>query len=220
MLLALNDDKGTLAMGACWQQAVGGAILSELLLTGRLAVEKEKKKSFARVVDPTPLGDPVLDECLQMVRDRKKRHQLGPWVSRFANVKHLWKRVTAQLCRRGILREDEGRVLLLFKRKVYPEVDPAPERAIVARLRKAIFTSSHDLDPRTVVLVALAHHAGLLHGCFDKKRLKERKKRIETITSGDVAAAATKEAIEAVQAAVMVAVIMPAVMSTTVTSSG
>ena len=31
------------------------------------------------------------------------------------------------LCRRGILRMDEGKVLLLFKRKIYPELDPAPD---------------------------------------------------------------------------------------------
>ena len=39
----------------------------------------------------------------------------------------------------------------------------------------------------------------------------ERKKRIEQVINGDVVGPATREAIEAMQAAVMVAVIMPAV---------
>ncbi|MGD9265404.1 MAG: hypothetical protein PVJ71_06480, partial [Lysobacterales bacterium] len=71
------------------------------------------------------------------------------------------------------------------------------------------------LDPRTVVLVALASGADLLRQAFDRKELKSRKKRIEQITNGDVTGKATKEVIAACQAAVMVAVIIPAVTTTT-----
>jgi hypothetical protein len=142
---------------------------------------------------------------------------IGTWVSRFAGVKRLQHRVAGQLCKRGILRADEDKVLLIFTRKIYPEVNPKPERELIERLRKAIFTDARDLDPRTVVLVSLANSADVLKVVFDKKELKKRKERIEEIGRGDVLGEAAKEAIQAAQAAVMMAAIIPAVTAATVT---
>jgi len=124
--------------------------------------------------------------------------------------------VAQQLCRRGILRAAEDKVLLIFTRKIYPEVNPEPERKLIERLRQAIFTESRDVDPRTVVLVSLANNTGLLKAVFDNKKLKGRKARIEEIINGEITGKAAKEAIEAMQAAVMVACIMPAIMTTTI----
>ena len=215
MLLALRDREGTVASGTNYSYAIGGAVLAELLMCNRAVVDREKKKKFLRLIDSTPFGDPVIDECLQKLVTAKKRAQLQTWVSRFAGVKKLKHRVAAQLCRRGILRADEGKVLLLFTRKIYPEINPGPEREIMKRLHKAIFTDSDDIDPRTVVLLSLGKSADVLKVNFDKKELKARKKRIEQIANGEVTGKATKEAIEAMQAAVMVAVIMPAIAAST-----
>jgi hypothetical protein len=218
MLLALRDREGTVASGTNYSYAVGGAALAELLMRDRAVVDREKKKKFLRLVDSTPFGEPVLDECMQKLASAKKRAQLQTWVSRFASVKKLKDRVAGQLCRRGILRADEDKVLLLFKRKIYPEINPTPEREIMDRLHRAIFTDTDDIDPRTVVLLSLAKSADILNVNFDKKKLKARKKRIEQVANGEVTGKATKEAIEAMQAAVMVAVIMPAIMASTVTA--
>ena len=105
-------------------------------------------------------------------------------------------------------------MLLIFKRKVYPEVDPKPERELIERLRQAVFTYTNELDPHTVVLAALAHGSGILKVVFDKKKLKARKKRLEQLTKGNVAGKATKEAIEAMQAAVVAAMVATTVVTT------
>jgi hypothetical protein len=213
MLLALRDKEGTISSGSMYQYAIGGAILAELLLAERIRVEMKKKKKLAELVSSTPLGDPLIDECLEKMRTAKKRAQLKAWVSRFAGLKRLKHRAAMQLCKRGILRADEDKVMLIFTRKIYPELNPTPEKRIVERLRKAIFTEQRDINPRTVVVISLAHHANLLKISFDKKKLKARKKRIEQIINGDMTGKATKEAIEAMQSAVFVACIMPAVLS-------
>jgi hypothetical protein len=116
------------------------------------------------------------------------------------NLKH---RVAEQLCRRGVLRQEEGKVLLVFSRKTYPEADPKPERELIERLRRAIFTDTDDLDPRTVVLVSLANGTGMLKSVFDRKELKGRKARIEQIISGEAAGAAAKAAVETMLAVVL-----------------
>ena len=111
---------------------------------------------------------------------------------------------------------DQDKVMMLFTRRSYPEVDPEPERHLVEKLRQAIFTEDNHLDPRTVVLVALADSVGLLKNAFDKKDLKNRRDRIARVVEGDAMAEATKEAIETVQAAVMVACIMPTIITAAV----
>ena len=121
-------------------------------------------------------------------------------------MKKLKHRAAKQLCRRGILRADEKSVLLIFSRKIYPELDPGPEREIVDRVRAAIFTDTTEVDPRTAVLVALGSKSGVLKNVFDKKELKARKDRIETIADAVSTASAVKEVVEGIQVALMVAI--------------
>jgi Golgi phosphoprotein 3 len=64
------------------------------------------------------------------------------------------------------------------------------------------------------ILVSLANSASLLNVVFGKKMLKARKARIERIVNGEITGKAAQEAIQAMQAAVMVACIMPVMMST------
>lgn len=213
LLLALRNDKGTVAGGVMYQQAAGGAILAELILEGRLKTVTEGRSTYAVVLDRTPTGDGILDECLRRVSEASRRAKLQTWVQRFAGVKQLKHRVAASLVEKGVLREEEDTVLLLFTRRVYPELDPAHERRIVERLERAVYSDTATVDPGTTVLVALAHHAGLLKANLDRKRLKTRKARITAITAGDAIGKATKQAIEAVQAAIFVATIMPAIIA-------
>jgi Golgi phosphoprotein 3 len=213
LLLALHDEKGTVAMDSTYQYAIGGAALAELLMRERIRLDTSKKK-LVHLVNAKPLGDPLLDECLLKLSNSRKPASAQTWVSRFAGVKNLKHRLAKQLCDRGILKTDRDKVMLLFSRRIYPEIDSRPEQALVGRLRQAIFTESNQLDPRTVVLVALADSASLLKNVFDKKELKTRKDRIARIVEGEAMAEATKEAIEAVQAAVMIASITPIIVST------
>jgi hypothetical protein len=215
LLLALRDEEGTIASGTMYQYAIGAAVLAELLLSKRIEVDQSSKKKLVNLVSTSPLGEPLIDECLEKVGNAKRRAVLQTWVSRFASVKNLKHRVAQQLCKRGILRTDEDKILLLFTRKIYPEVNPGPERELIRRLEHAIFTDTRDIDPRAVVLLSLANSTGLLKIVFDKKKLKGRKARIKQIVNGEITGKAATEAIQAMQAAIMVAVIMPAVMTTT-----
>ncbi|MCC7042486.1 MAG: GPP34 family phosphoprotein [Acidobacteria bacterium] len=213
LLLALRNDKGTVAGGVMYQQAAGGAILAELILEGRLKTVTEGRSTYAAVMDRASTGDGILDECLRRVSEASRRAKLQTWVQRFGGVKQLKHRAAASLVEKGVLREEEDTVLLLFTRRIYPELDPAHERRIIERLERAVYSDTATVDPATTVLVALAHHAGLLKANLDRKRLKTRKERIKAITAGDAIGKATKQAIEAVQAAIFVAAITPAIIA-------
>jgi golgi phosphoprotein 3 len=213
MLLALRNEKGTVGSGHP-EHAVAGAVLAELLLDRRISIEQTRKQRV-ELHNLQPTGDPIMDESMETMKGAKRPVSLQTWVSRLAGIKKLRHKVAQQLCHRGILRADEDKVLFIFRRKVYPEINPGPEKQIVERLRAAIFTDEDHLDPRTVVLVSLANATDLLSETFGRKELKKRKKRIEQIVNGEVTGKATKEVIAACQAAVMVAVMMPAIMAST-----
>ena len=219
MLLALKDEEGTIASGTMYNYAVGGAIIAELLLSQSIAVYQSKKKKLVSVINPELLNDSLIDEWLMKISSAKRRKTLQDWVSRVANTKDLKHRIALQLCQRGILKMDEKTILLLFTQRIYPEINPEPEREIINRLHNTIFTDTDDIDARTIVLLSLAKSANILPVIFGKKEIKQRKKRIEQIVNGDIAGKATKEAIEAMEAAVMVACIMPAIMMTTMNAS-
>ncbi len=212
MLLALRDEAGTVKSTRTIDYPLAAALLAELLLQKRIEIDGAKpKKKLVNLINAAPTGDPLLDEALTKIRDAKRRASVKTWVMRLARLKKLKHRVAGQLCKRGVLRTDESKVLWIFKRKIFPEVNPEPERKLVNRLRTAIFTDANKIDPRTTILVALAHHGGVLRNEFDKKELKLRRRRIKEITKGNLIGDAAKEALDAVQAAVMVAVIIPAI---------
>jgi len=215
MLLALREEAGTVASSGMIDYALAAAILSELLIRKKIEIDPlKKKKGIVNLIDSAPLDDPLLDEALQKLNAAKRRASLKTWVQRLARIKKFKHRIAIQLYRRGILRADEDKVLFVFTRKIYPEIDPRPERELVERLRTAIFTDRTDIPPRDTIIIALAHHMRLLRQKFDKKDLKTRKARIKQIAEGSVTAKAAKEVMDAVTAAIMVAVIIPTVIST------
>lgn len=225
LLLALRDQEGTIASSDTCKFALGGAILAELLLGKRIKVDPNRRsdsvsgigawladafteRNLVDLISNKPFGNEVLDDCLSRIAKSKRRASLKTWVTRFSNLGKLSHRIAESLCRQRVLREDVGRILLIFKHKIYPELDPKPERELIERLRKAVFTQTRDVDPRTVIMVSLANGAELLKIHFDKKKLRTRRKRIETITSGELMGKATKKAIEAARAAVMATVVV------------
>jgi hypothetical protein len=211
LLLALRDEKGTIASGPMYQYALGGGILAELILGGRLAVDSEGKKSWLRLVSSRKTGDPVLDECLDAVGAAPRRKTVETWVTKFARTKRLKHRIAERLCAKGVLKRAEGKVLFLFNRTIYPEIDHGPEGRLVERIRKAILSDDGRLDARLVVIIALAHHTDLLKGALTRKEIRASKERLKEIEKGDVVGKAVKGAVDAMRAAVMVAVITPAI---------
>jgi len=204
-LLALRDKEGTVHFGAAYQYGLAAALIAELLLEGRIAIATDGKGQLVDLVVPTPFVDDLLDECLARLQNAKRRASLKTWVTRFAGLKRLKARAAETLVQRGILKSDEGRVLFFFPRTTYPARDSKPEREIVARMRRAIFSGGSDIDARTTVVIAVTHASGILPHVFDKKRLKDRKARLQQITDGSLVGKATKEVIEAVNAAVIAA---------------
>ena len=218
VLLALNDRKGTFAQGLYLYSMTGG-ILSELLLQDRIAAADDGKGDVS-VLSEATTGDEILDEVLQMIATADKPRNLSHWVSAAAQIKDLPHRVAGQLADRGIVTADEKKVLWVFTKRIYPELDGTFEDEIRQRMAALMFDEHATPAPRTTVLVALAEHAGLLQENFAPAELEQHKERIRRLASGSLlATGATQETIKAIQAAVIVAAIVPTVVASTVATS-
>ena len=218
LLLALRDKKGTILFGVNYQQALAGALLAELLLKKKIEIETSGRRKFVKLLDRKSMRNQLLDECLNKLSSSKRRARPINWVQRFANISRLKHKAAQSLCRKRILKMEEDKVLLLFRRKLYPELNPKPEKQLIDRLSSAIFGGSKEVDPQTIILISICQSTGILNHLFDKKELRKQKQRIKDITSGNLIGQATKEAVEAMQAAIMVATIIPAITVATVSS--
>ncbi len=216
-LLVLDDSKGTFE-GSMYPYGFAGAILSELLLQGFIATSEDKEKSVS-VALKKPVGDPILDEVLAKIAESAKPRNLQHWVTTVAGLKNLKHRVAEQLCELGIVAKEQGKVLWIFTRKIWPEIDGSYENAIRRRMADVMFFPDQKPDNRTAVLIALAKSVGVLKSNFPAVELRQHDKRINEIAEGKLlAAGATQAAIAAVEAA-MTAAIVASTMAATVASS-
>ncbi len=214
LLLALRDKKGTILFGVNYQQALAGALLAELLILNKVEIDSVGKRKFIVLKNSKPTRNSLLDECLEKMTAAKRRATAQSWVQRFANISRIKHKAAESLCRKGILKIEEDKVLLIFNRKIYPEVDPRPEKRLMDKIYNAIFGNNKELDPNTVILISICNSTGILRQIFEKDKLRGKKERIKEITSGNLIGKATKEAVEAMQAAIIVATIIPAVVVT------
>lgn len=210
MLLILRDREGT-AAGSLYPIALGSACLAELTLQNRIAISEDKKQKVT-LLDGTPLGDDVLDELLEKIAQSKRVRTAQDWIMKAMSFKKLKDRVAQPLCDRKIVRLHEKTILWVFTSNRYPEIDPDYERDLKKRMKRLMFGQTTDHDERTTILIALASQTDLLRYNFDRDRLKQHRDRIKRIANGELfAARATRNAVAAVQAAILVATIIPAV---------
>lgn len=206
LLLALHDQKGTLAFGQMIEYGLGGAILTELLLDGHVRATEPVgwlRKQFVEVTRRTGSGDVAMDAALARIAD-KRRATPANTVARFAAISGLRNLVAADLARLGILQESERQVLLLFRRRVYPTLDPQPERAVIARVRQAL-EGSGEVEMRTAALIGIANATGSLSAIYKRAELRALRARLKALRDVDVGSKAAREAIEAVMVAIIAA---------------
>ncbi len=207
LLLALSDDEGTVAFSSMLGLGLGGALLTELLLAGRIEIVDEGgrwNKQFVEVRDKGRLSTSVLDEALGKLRDAKRRSSPSNAVSRLSSLPKLRHRVAQELCRQGVLRETEQQVLLLFRRRVYPTVDGRPEQALIRRVRN-VLDAGKSPDDRTAALIGIANLTGALGAIYDRKERRALKARLKVIAESSAGSKAAGQAIAAAHAAIMTA---------------
>ncbi|MGW1024010.1 GOLPH3/VPS74 family protein [Streptomyces sp. NPDC002577] len=159
-LLLLNESgRSTVDLGRR-RCAVGGAILLDLVRADRIAIESPAAVSpdvRPVVHDSAPTGDPVLDKALETLAGRQTRLAcVAETIGR-----DCWPPLLERLVGRGLLRQEEGRLLGLVRTHAWPLVDHAYKSEAVGRIRGAVIQGRQQDEP-TLLLVMLLHSVGAL----------------------------------------------------------
>ncbi|MGW7287708.1 GOLPH3/VPS74 family protein [Streptomyces sp. NPDC054847] len=207
MLLSLDDESGAAKdrQSAGW--AVAGGILLDLVMAGRVSVDDGR----VRVTDQAPTGVPLLDGRLEQLAAWAGRRRRPPKVTEWLTKDHS-KAVTAtveSLRERGLVAEEQHKVLGLFPVKRYPEADGDAERELRERLT-AVVLEGNDPDDRTAGLIALIHSAKLHRIAFPGVPRKELTARMSEVSEGQWAGDSLRKAIHDMQAAMVAVTVLTA----------
>ena len=192
LLLLLRDEGGKFVAvpGIALDNALAGGVLMDLALENRIDTDPER----LILVDPTPVGDSLLDPTLAAIADGEQRDALY-WVGQTAlRAAEIRRDALSRLVERGILEHDEGRFLWVFRSRRYPIIDGRAEREVKLRILGVLL--SDDLpDPRDIVIIGLADACGLLPELLPKGEYDKARARIDRVRRLDLIGQATSRAI-------------------------
>jgi hypothetical protein len=221
LLLALDDTTGRpLTDGTRLHAGLAGAVLLDLIRAGVLELAEHDTDVRAGRMRRTGAGtpsDPLLADIVDRAHGKKPRDAVmavdgsGGWVNRVAKLK---ERMLRDLADRGLLRQEQGKVLGIFPTTTWPAGEPGPEAEVMARVRAAVLaTEAPGRD--AAVLVGILNATQLLHRLIPDVPKRELKRRAQEIADTGWAGEAVDKAVEqAVMAAMIVA------MTAAIASSG
>ncbi|MGH8919664.1 MAG: GOLPH3/VPS74 family protein, partial [Actinomycetes bacterium] len=157
---------------------------------------------------------PVLARAATAIAASRRPRTATSWVGRLPReLKPLISTVAHPLVDRGILAEARVKVLGLFPSTRFPAADPDPERMLRSRLCDVLL-GGHVPQEQDALLLGLLEPLGLVDrlvaGHPWHQRRKVRKRAKEVATQG-IAGSAVSQAVRDIQAAVLVAVIVPTI---------
>jgi golgi phosphoprotein 3 len=177
---------------------VAGAALMDLAIRNRIDTDLEK----LIVVDRTALGDDILDEVLATVvaaETKAAGNQFDISAALYeaaADAEKYRAKALGRLIERGILREENGRHLWVFRSRRYPVIDDTEQQEVRARLRQ-VFLSDEIPDPRDIVLICLVAACSLLRFVLSADEIDATAERVAQLRKMDlIGQAVTKSASE------------------------
>ena len=203
LLLLLHDDNGKFARVPEWslRYALGGGVLMDLALQNRIDTDLEKLV----LIDPTPVGDSLLDPLLEEIAGAKESHDARYWVE--VSAGRAWEireEALSRLVERGILEQREDRFLWVLSSRRYPVIDGKAERELKLRIMEVLFSDALP-DPRDIVIICLADACGIFKELLAERELDLVAERIGQVRKMDLIGQAVSSAIWDIETAVAAA---------------
>jgi Golgi phosphoprotein 3 len=184
VLLALDDTTGALLPmpAMAFSYAIAGAVLCDLALLNRIDTDPNQLV----VLDPTPTGDPLLDDALAAIVAAPKPVSASLWIGAISErARHLEAAALDRLVGRGVLRCTEKKFLWVFGVRRYPGVDNQERTEVRTRLTSLIL--GEDLpDPRDATLISLLTACRLAPVIFPGPQFAARSDRLATLAKMDL----------------------------------
>ena len=162
---------------------LAGAVLGELVLSGRLAVGED---TVVAVLDQRPYGERVSDAAMAEILKQRDPHPVRAWVEYLRD--HARSMVAPRVIHRGLVERVQARQMLKTIVR-FPATDTLKAAAPQARLRYMVDHPEH-LDEQTAVLGALTLATGLdfVLGGGSGREVRESLSRMHQMLRRDLAA--------------------------------
>lgn len=200
-VMALDDHEGVIKTMPAFtlDYVLAGALLMELALDNRI----DSDLTTLKVIESGSTGDPLLDETLETIRACAEPKPTAYWLKELADQSmRIEKRVLESLIRKGVLREENRRILWVFEVRRYPVLDDREVKEVCTRLRELIAGDAIP-DPRDVVLICLGSACRLLDDLFSADECERFKPRIAALARLDLIGHEMFEAIREIERAMI-----------------
>lgn len=221
LLIALDDKRGIIKPlpAPALEYALAGAILMELALMNRIETDitclrhKDDQSSqdpiLLRVVSSEPTGDSLLDDVLkELKQDDKGPLPTTHWLKHLANKgEEIQERVLASLISKGVLKQENRRILWVFEVRRYPLINNREIKEVKSRLRDLLL--SNDIpDPQDAVLISLVNACQLFNEIFNEDEMNQVKQRIIDFSKLDLIGQEVTKSIRKIEQAMSMALAM------------
>lgn len=167
LLIALDDESGKKTKSDTIDYGLAGAAVADLALLGRVDLADGR----VTVVDPSPTGDPVIDELLAAASEKNRKAK--SFIAKY--YRRMSKKVAEQLIEAGIVTRDTPHYLGFIPSDRFHATQSSPEREIRMRPNAAVLQKI-PVDPRTAALVALVDATELHKQAFPDVPKREIKR--------------------------------------------
>ena len=202
LLLLLDDKDGSFvpipkANLGC---AIAGAVLMDLAFAYRIDTDPDSLV----VTDPTPTGNPMLDQTLAKLAGPQQATDTRTWI-RVLSVEDspaIREQALQSLVARGIVVQREARVMWAFRARRYPTIDGNVEQEVKLRIGDVLL--SDDIpDPRDVALIGLVDACDILREIFPDRDMEQCRPRVDQLRKMDLIGRELAQAIADIEHTVM-----------------
>ncbi|WP_425307324.1 GPP34 family phosphoprotein [Ammonicoccus fulvus] len=215
LLLLTHDRRGSVREYSSADYVLGGALLMELALAGRVRITEEgesaHKAGRVTITDDSPTDDAILDNALARLATKP---DCKPQKAVELLVKKVRRPLQDRLVERGMFRHEKSRFAGFNK---FPAADTSHEDEIRAGLFR-VLVENEEPTVREASLISLLSAIDVAHkvvaedvSTIDKKAVRRRAKEL---MKENWASEAARAAIEAVHAAAAAAAASAAITAT------
>ena len=206
IMLLLLDDKGGKFVDVSpvsLEYVLAGAVLMDLALDGRIDTDPER----LFVIDPTPVGDDLLDPTLARIVGSEETHDCAHWIkTTIVQAEEIRERALARLVERGILRREDDRFMWVLRTRRYPIIDNKTALEVKLRIMGVLF-SDEIPDARDIIIISLSDVSGILKTLLSAREFKATAQRIDQVRRMDLIGREVSKAVWDIESSLAVAMV-------------
>ncbi|MGA9871646.1 MAG: GPP34 family phosphoprotein [Rhodococcus sp. (in: high G+C Gram-positive bacteria)] len=214
-VLLVDDNTGKPMVDSTkFPRVLAGALVLELAMNGsvRITGRGEPVKDGRLVVSGPPPTDPLLARAHAVIGGEK--NPMKPQKAIEKLQKKLTEEVGSRLAHRGLVTERRDKILGLFPTTTWPARDTTRQDWARQWIGSAIVDGTTP-PPEISALISLVAAIDAIPKVLPGVDKKAAAKRAKEIAEGDWASAAVRKAVQDVNTAVMAAVMVPIIVTTT-----